>query len=259
MAKNLFEQFLDFAASKLAGPISQEGIYRDESSELTGVAKYLAQQEQAVQAQEAAAAPAASGVEKYLARQAALTAKDTVSTPVQETVQEPLTGVAKYLAGQYKAAKPAAKPEKAKAPEPAPEPKTGVAKYLAGQFKPSITVAAKPAPAPEPTSKVAKYLAEQEKASASPTAKPAVKPAPATTKAQANPTHESDTAKPASSVIRINDDKRCQAKTSKGTQCKNTANLGHIQRTINKQRYMFSVCSQHHNDSFKPFEPLLNQ
>lgn len=269
MAKNLFEQFLDFAASKLAGPISSENIYRDESSELTGVAKYLAKQEGVTQAKTQAAESVATGVEKYLARQTAAKAAEAPAVAAPEAVQEPLTGVAKYLAGQYKAAAKmvalepvkTADPEPVSEPEPEPEPTTGVGKYLAGRYKATVAAPAKPEPAakpaPEPTSKVAKYLAEQEKANAGGSAAVASKPAAQPVKAETSVAHEADSAKHTSSVIHINDDKRCQAKTSKGTQCKNTANLGHIQRTINKQRYMFSVCSQHHNDSFKPFEPLL--
>ncbi|MGR9037949.1 MAG: hypothetical protein ACU83O_15415, partial [Gammaproteobacteria bacterium] len=96
MAKNLIEQFLDFAASKLAGPIAHENIYREESTELSGVAKYLARQEMAARAKEEAAAgvaPNATSVDKYLARQAAISAKSTGSAASPEAVQEPLTGV----------------------------------------------------------------------------------------------------------------------------------------------------------------------
>ena len=58
--------------------------------------------------------------------------------------------------------------------------------------------------------------------------------------------------------IHLDDGKQCQASTVRGSQCKHTTNLGHIQRTINKQKYQFTVCNQHHNETFKPFAPLLS-
>lgn len=268
MAKNLFEQFLSFAASKLAGPVAHENIYREEEpGGLSGVEKYLAKQEAAQKAKEAASMPAAaSSVEKYLARQAAaLAAKEVSATP--ETAPEALTGVAKYLAGQGKAPKLAAKES-----APAPVPNTRVGRYLAGQSETVKNPA--PAPAPAPTTGVGKYLAgsfkaDVPKASASASKKPAVKAAAAPAKTQpedpfhAAPVVQSEAQpvekpKPPSATLHLDDGKQCQASTTKGTQCKNTTNLSHIQRTINKQKYQFSVCKQHHNEKFKPFAPLLD-
>lgn len=265
MAKNLFEQFISFASSKLAGPIAHENIYREESPEstaLSGVAKYLAKQEAAAKAKEAASVPAtATGVEKYLARQALLSAGGEPAAAAPEAAQqEPLTGVAKYLAGQGRVAKPVVKEEQA----PAPEPVTGVGRYLAGQSRAGThgtevarETVSEPKIATQPAAKTA--AAQPEKAKVSYEKKAAE---PEQEASQSEPASESSaasaSAKPASTVIHLDDGKQCQASTVKGSQCKHTTNLGHIQRTINKQKYQFTVCNQHHNETFKPYAPLLN-
>ncbi|MGR9086318.1 MAG: hypothetical protein ACU841_04495 [Gammaproteobacteria bacterium] len=260
MAKNLFEQFLDFASSKLAGPIAHENIYREESTELSSVAKYIARQELAAKAREeaeAASAPKATSVEKYLARQAALAEGGVQSAPAaSESVQEPLTGVAKYLAGQYKAVKTAA-PAPAPAPAPEPEPTTSVGRYLAGQSRSGTAQSGavkEPAPVAKPAAK-AEAVVEPVKEKVAP--HPFVEPSK-TAASTSKPSHADDASK-TGAIIHLNDGKQCQASTTKGTQCKHTSNLGHIQRTINKQKYMFSVCNQHHNETFKPFAPLLEK
>lgn len=51
--------------------------------------------------------------------------------------------------------------------------------------------------------------------------------------------------------------KRCQGGTAKGDQCKRTSNLKTIQRTINGKKYRLSACSQHNNDSFKPYNGFI--
>jgi hypothetical protein len=71
------------------------------------------------------------------------------------------------------------------------------------------------------------------------------------------PKEKATTHKPASIIKLSENATQCQAKTSKGTQCKNTTHLTHIHRTINKQQYEFSVCAQHHSHTFKPFPDLL--
>ncbi|WP_026223565.1 hypothetical protein [Methylosarcina fibrata] len=264
MAKNLFEQFISFASSKLAGPIAHENIYREEEPEPAGlsrVAKYIAQQELAAQAKEAASVPpTATGVEKYLARQALLAAGGAPAAASEAAPQEPLTGVARYLAGQGRAAKPVVK--EAPAPAPEPEPVTGVGRYLAGKSRAGTheteavkEAAAEPKKTAQPAAKTAAAQPEKakvayEKATAPETA-PSSEPV-SESSAEAAP------AKPASSVIHLDDGKQCQASTVKGTQCKHTTNLGHLQRTINKQKYQFTVCNQHHNETFKPFAPLLS-
>lgn len=51
--------------------------------------------------------------------------------------------------------------------------------------------------------------------------------------------------------------KRCQGGTAKGDQCKRTSNLKTIQRTINGKKYRLTACSQHNNDSFKPYNGFI--
>jgi hypothetical protein len=262
MAKNLLEQFLSFASSKLAGPIAHENIYREEeSTELSGVAKYLAKQEAAAKAKEAASVPpTATGVEKYLARQALLSAGETsVAEAPEAAQQEPLTGVAKYLAGQGRTAKPAVKEE----PAPAPEPATGVGRYMAGQSRAGThgsevakVTASEPQKAKQPATKAAAAQPEKAKVAQQKTAEPETTAAPASASVTSEP--PAAASKSASTVIHLDDGKQCQASTVKGTQCKHTTHLGHIQRTINKQKYQFTVCNQHHNETFKPFAPLLS-
>ena len=52
---------------------------------------------------------------------------------------------------------------------------------------------------------------------------------------------------------------QCQAATLKRTQCSRKTSLETIERTINKQQYKFTVCSQHNIDSFKPFGEFLQE
>ncbi len=237
MAKNLFEQLLTKAGEIWSGPKTQDDrhMYIQDSSGLSGVAKYLAKQEQAAQVEQTAAP--VSGVEKYLARQQASSPKAAVETPT--------TGVGKYLARQSSTT---STPRK----EPVVVPKTGVGKYLAGV---SIADAPKAKPVPEKKQPPAKK-AETTKAPA-----PAKKPTPvkAPTAAPAAKTPEPATEKPAPAggMIKFENISQCHASTVKGTQCKNTTNLTKIQRTINKKKYQFCTCAQHNNDSFKPYQPLL--
>jgi hypothetical protein len=169
MAKNLLEQFLDFATSKLTGPLGDD-IYIKEETEvntgLTGVARYLAKQEQAAQA-----AAALTGVEKYLARQAQA-AKPASVVEAKTAAPEspvPMSRVERYLASQA-ASKPAEAEVAAEpvAPQEPAAPLSRVARYLASQTaaanKPAVTEAAAEPVAQEstaPLSRVAKYLASQ--------------------------------------------------------------------------------------------------
>ncbi|NOT12081.1 MAG: hypothetical protein HOP23_09670 [Methylococcaceae bacterium] len=244
MAKNLFEQLLNKAGEIWSGPktYNSHSIYIEESNNLSGVAKYLAKQEQPTKTNEAGSDAPLSGVEKYLARQK--TASPAVATEV------PTTGVGKYLARQ------AAGGSSSAIKEPVVIPKTGVAKYLAG-----VPLATETKSTPE-TKK-----AQQAKPDMSKSTAPAKKKsAPAKIKA-ATPTIKSSEpastqvaatkAAPASDIIRFENVTQCQARTVKGTQCKNTSNLAGLQQTINHQKYQFSACQQHNNDSFKPYAPLL--
>jgi hypothetical protein len=249
MAKNLFEQLLTKASEILSGLNTQHDhpMYIEDSSGLSGVAKYLARLEQAAKPKEAAAiATQVTGVEKYLARQQASSPK-----AVQET---PTTGVGKYLARQTSTGSVPPK-------EPVVIPKTGVGKYLAGI--PLSRGGATAAPVAE------KEQPQQNKSETKKTSAPAKKTAPSNTAKEAPPATASKTSAPAtetaaatsaaltSNVIHFKNVTQCQSRTVKGTQCKNTNHLTKLQRTINKQKYQFSACPQHHNDTFKPYPPIL--
>ena len=173
-----------------------------------------------------------TGVEKYLARQT----EDEIQTT---TTGGSLTGVAKYLDKQ----------EKVTAPSASAKPVSGVDKYLQKQTsvkKKPAAATKKPAAATKKASKpVAKKAAPAKKRAPAKKAKPAAAPKKAAPKASASGTTD----------ISINT--RCQAGTAKGTQCKRTSQLTQIQRTINKQKYKVTVCSQHDNSSFKPYDGLI--
>lgn len=175
MAKNIFEQLISRAGEIWSGPKTpQHAIYQDENPPaLSGVAKYLAQQEQAAaqktQEPERQSSAQLTGVAKYLARRAQ-TAEASESAPAEAVAAEavqpepepvPTTGVAKYLARlaggaaePAKAPQPAA--ERPDAPEPAPTSRVG--RYLARLAAGGTT---EPAKAPEvpPKTGVGKYLA----------------------------------------------------------------------------------------------------
>lgn len=252
MAINLFEQLLSKAGEIWSGTKTRDDhdIYIKDASGLSGVAKYLAKQEQAAQPKEPEIHAALSGVEKYLARKQA--------SPAAATVQEvPKTGVAKYLAKQSSGSVPAA------TPAPVVIPKTGVGKYLAGI--PLASTTTKPAASAPEKKQPPQNKPETKKAAAS-----AKKPAPVNAVEVAAPatagkisapvvTEKAETVSvaPAGDVIHFENVTQCQSRTVKGTQCKNTNHLTKLQRTINKQKYQFSACPQHHNDTFKPYPPLL--
>ena len=116
MAKNLFEQLLDFTGSIFSGPKlpDESDVYSQESSGRSGVEKYL--QRQAVAAGEKQAA--VTGVERYLKKHI----ETEKPIEVAEAPAKALTGVEKYLAKQAKTT----------TEKPAPAPAvTGVDKYLA--------------------------------------------------------------------------------------------------------------------------------
>jgi hypothetical protein len=239
MAKNLFEQLLTKAGEIWSGPKTQDDrhIYIQDSSGLSGVAKYLAKQEQAAQVEQTAAP--VSGVEKYLARQQASSPKAATETPT--------TGVGKYLARQSSSS------TSAQRKEPVVVPKTGVGKYLAGV---SIADAPKAKPVAEKKQAPAKK-AETIKAPAPAKAKPVAATAPKTPEPASEKPAATSASAPAGGIIKFENISQCHASTVKGTQCKNTTNLVKIQRTVNKKKYQFCACTQHNNDTFKPYQPLL--
>ena len=239
MAKNLFEQLISKAGEIWSGPSTHSGhsVYVEESSSnLSGVAKYLAKQEKTEAPKEEAGAAPLSGVEKYLARQQASAATEA-----------PKTGVEKYLARKTTGSTSAVKE-----PVPVAIPKTGVAKYLAGV--PLATEAKSEPKAPQAKPEKSKSTAPAKKKPAPAQVTDSVS-APASNAAAAAP--KKAAAAKASNVIRFENVAQCQSRTVKGTQCKNTNNLTALQQTINNQTYEFSACLQHNNDSFKPYAPLL--
>lgn len=230
-------------------------VYTKDSSGLTGVEKYLEKQERALKEK---ALASATGVEKYLQKQAmAAAAKEKPAAPAAGT-----TGVEKYLEKQAKAAK--AKPAVAAAPAPTSAAATGVEKYLGKKSEaPKAAPAKKEKPSPAPASTgVGKYL-EKKVATPEEIAAPVqeepvseVTAAPIT-EAAASSTETAAPVEQAAAPVEAPATSQCQASTLKGTQCKNTTNLSQIQRTINKKKYLFTVCKQHSNDAFKPYSAFV--
>lgn len=102
------------------------------------------------------------------------------------------------------------------------------------------TPEAKPAAVEKPKAKV------ETKAKAPTKAKTASKPK-SVPKAKAKP-----------SRIDLKDDgNQCQASTAKGSRCKRTTTLEDASVTIDGTTYDLTVCSQHNNDSIKPFADLI--
>ncbi len=228
MANNLLDRLLDITGLKptnVSGSSSKDG--------LTGVARYLAKRAEA-EAEKLAAEETLSSVEKYLRRKAeteqSQNAEEVTATAAPEAAAKPAaTSVEKYLAG--------------KGGSGASKPKAATAK-----------------PKPKPASRIEKYL--QEKAEAPKTAKSTAAPQKTASKPKSSPVAkkaEPKKATPTSARIDLSvDATQCQAGTARGGQCKRTKNLVKIQRTINKQKYTFLVCSQHHNESFKPYKGLID-
>ena len=234
MANNLLDRLLSVTGLKAPDFERDNSNYSNDG--LTGVERYLAKitddQEQQIAHEETL-----SGVEKYLQAHA-----EVEMVNVGNSQAKPLSGVDKYLASQDK--QPAKKPASAaKKPAAVKKPASGVDKYLSQQ----------------PTS--AKKKTSVKRKSAKPAAK---KPAPAkkSTRSTAAATKKKAVAKPVqnASAGRIDlsaNANQCQAGTARGGQCKRTTSLMKLQRTINKQKYQFLVCSQHHNDTFKPYKGLI--
>jgi hypothetical protein len=194
--------------------------------------------------------------------------------------------VARYLASQQAAAKPAEPAAAETAPQPQPEaavaeesaaqeaessaPLSRVAKYLAAvgkEFKPEQPKKSEPVAQPqeEPAKRtgVSKYLAGQNKSVAESSGIASVAQViknlgqPEAPSEEIEIAGEGEAAWGSDNVIRLDDGLQCQASTAKGTQCKNKSNLGHIQMALNDREYRFSVCTQHNNENFKPFAELL--
>ncbi len=231
MANNLLDRLLDITGLK---PTNVSGSASDDG--LTGVARYLAKRA-AAEAEELAAEDTLSSVEKYLRRKAEAEQSQnaeevTTATAAPEAAAKPVSSVEKYLANKGKGTTPKPKAAVAK-----PKPASRVEKYLQEKAEaPKSTKTTTP-------SKTESKPAPEKKVEAKP-APAAKKPAPVAAKSERIDLSVNAT--------------QCQAGTARGGQCKRTRNLVKIQRTINKQKYTFLVCSQHHNDSFKPYKGLID-
>jgi len=77
----------------------------------------------------------------------------------------------------------------------------------------------------------------------------------AATKAEAQPKEKNSPG-----TIDLTDEgKQCQASTAKGTQCKRTNTLEKKSIKIDGTTYQLTVCSQHNNDSLKPYSKLIKK
>jgi len=279
MAKNILDQILSLTGIKLpdANGHYDPSVYRNEPSpeknpsELTGVEKHL----QKRNATMAGSTSEATGVAKYLAQKQQQNQKKSESSD--------LTGVAKYLAQKQQKEQ-----EKAKAEATALANMTGVARYLAKlesdkKITPSKTAAVKKENTATLTG-VDKYLAKQkttppviqqpkvleetpEKPMPTPEAnvlekQPVVEKKKETQEEKTIEPEPADTtiAKATNKLINVAANaSQCQAATLKGTRCRRKTNLDVIEKTINKQKYKFAVCSQHVNSDFIPFSEFLQK
>ncbi len=287
MAKSFLDKFLDFAG--FSSP-SNEGhyhpsMYRDESqktptpknkqtasknSGVSGVEKYLQKKEKVSAKKKTPAKPALTGVEKYLAKK-----EQVVQQQKKEHAERlvNMTGVERYLAKLEKS-KPVAKAKTVKKIETFKKSAevTGVSKNLEKQThkKPAAAPVKKEGNAkPAPSAKAAKPGKVEERKKSAETnkattkkakvAKPVTAEKPATTAKKVEPTTP-EKAKDESASTLINyaqTSDQCLAMTQKGTRCRRKSNLEILDKTINKQKYKFAVCSQHNNASFKPIEGLV--
>ena len=204
-----------------------------------------------------------SGVEKYLAakQQPEQEQKSTEDATVKE-----LTGVAKYLSTKQQE-------------QAALANMTGVAKYLFNlKTQNKATPAKKTAPEKKEKtvklSRVDMYLAKKQEpvlekyaakvSTKTPKEEPKITPK-VKEKVKAHAKNEKEkpaqiTEKTTNKIIDLTEGAtQCQAATLKRTQCSRKTSLETIERTVNKQQYKFTVCSQHNIDSFTPFGEFLQE
>ncbi|WP_442497391.1 hypothetical protein [Methylobacter sp. sgz302048] len=279
MAKSFIDQLLEMVGLKTSGAHGQysPSAYRNEQQPKipedgsTGVARYLAKLQQ-----EAAAETAkVTGVARYLAK---MQQEDQEKAAAEAAALAKMTGVARYLAKleQETAAAPGDdKTESANTPK---QP-TGVEKYLSRVEEITTTLGgnktetAEPANTQKPTG-VEKYLSRQQSA---PSDKPQPEAVQQEAKAkvteqksvveekkaqpeQAPEKKSTSAAKKSDKVIDLaKDATQCQSATSKSTQCRRKTNLETLDITIDRQKYRFVACSQHHSDAFVPFAELLQE
>ena len=90
--------------------------------------------------------------------------------------------------------------------------------------------------------------------------KPAVSVAPTPEKTKTEKAATKPKAQSSSGDIDLTEDgKRCQAGTAKGSQCKRTNTLETASIKIDGATYQLTVCSQHNNDSLKPYSKLIKK
>ncbi len=295
MAMNFLDQLLNLAGLKL--PEAKErydpSVYRQEeikpsaakaeparanktaqqeqaTSELTGVAKYMAKQKQQEQPQSAqetqpdAGEPKTaplSGVAKYVAK---LEQEAREKAEAEAAALANMSGVERYLAKLE--GKTIAPPSQTPATNTQEEIKpTRVERYLSSRIeKESAKTVAAPA----------KPVAKETKAAAKPVETQAKQPEPAPVIKQAQPAKptEKKVSKPSAPVKKgpevksAQTDKiidltvsgeQCHATTSRGKRCRRSTGLKVIERTIDGKKYKFYACPQHNNKDFQPSPDLL--
>jgi hypothetical protein len=271
MAKSFIDQLLDLVGVKLpdAHGHYSPSVYRDEpsSKKPSDAGKH-----QAEKSPETAQATAElTGVARYLANNYPEEQKEAAQADTSGTAG--LTGVAKYLAQKQQEEQ-----EKAEAEAAALAKMTGVARYLAKQegkitTAPAKTETAEPANTASLT-RVEKYLAKQqitpsdisqpeEVQQAAPAKATEQKPVVEEKKTQPKQEVEKQSppaAKTPGKIINLAEGaSQCQAATSKGTQCRRKTGLETLEKTISHQKYKFAVCSQHNSKEFAPFAELLQK
>lgn len=208
------------------------------TAQLSGVARYVAKLEQEAREKaevEAAALANMSGVERYLARLEGKTVAPPNQTPVTNTPEEiKPTRVERYLSSRIEkeSAKTVAAPAKP------------VAKETKPAAKPVETQAKQPETAP----------ASKQAQPAKPAEKKASKSSAPVKKEQEVKTAPSD------KIIDLTvNGEQCHASTSRGKRCRRSTGLKVIERTIDGKKYRFYACPQHSNKNFIPSPELLEK
>ena len=267
MTQSLLDKLLDKMGLKLPDATGHydPSVYRDEPAadkSIKGPSKpRTARQEKSTGTKQATTE--LTGVAKYLAKKYPEIQKSPTQTDT--TTGAGLTGVAKYLAKKQQEEK-----GKSEAEAKALNNMTGVERYLtksktANNPAPSNTASVEKEASANLT-RVEKYLSKQNESAPAPAKpqpeavtetpkakvieKPSVKEEP---KTQPKPVTE----KKPTLINHADNATQCQAATLKGTQCRRKTKLEIIEKTINKQKYKFAVCSQHNNKDFVPLEELV--
>ncbi len=217
---------------------TQSNTDEPKTAQLSGVARYVAKLEQEAREKaeaEAAALANMSGVERYLAKLEGKNVAPPNQTPVTYTQKEVApTRVERYLSSRIEkeSAKTVATPAK-----PAVKETKAAAKPVVSEVK-----------QPEPTT-----VSKQE-----PPAKPAEKKA-SKPSAPVKKEPEVKTA-PSDKIIDLTvNGEQCHATTSRGKRCRRSTGLKVIERTVDGKRYRFYACPQHNNKDFQPSPEILEK